>query len=144
MIRLSNILRELNEVGRIENPYPWTYDFVDDDGNVFYSFNTPQHTYSVAFTLHGEDHYELFFNTAGDMGQDTDEGVALRVLSTVTDIANSFIKERTPEEVIFRPIKTKGQEDTRRFKVYGIYLQKNTPPGYKLITIGDTYRMIKK
>lgn len=144
MIRLNRIVEEITEAGRIENPYLWDYDFEDDDGNIFYSFSTPKHTYSVAFTPHGVDRYELFFNTEGDMGQDTEEGVALRVLSTVASIAGAFIEKREPIEVIFRPIKTKGTEDSRRFSVYGIYLEKNLPSDYKLLTLGDTYRLVKK
>lgn len=144
MIRLNQIVEQITEVGEIKNPYPWTYDFEDDDGNIFYSFNTPKHTYSVAFNWQDEGHYELFFNTEGDMGQDTGEGVALRVLSTVADITSKFIKKYQPEEVIFRPIKTKGEEDERRFKVYGVFLQKNLPPDYKLLTLGNTYRLIEK
>ena len=38
------------------------------------------------------------------MGQDTGEGVAMRVLSTVTAITLDFIDRIDPEEVILRPI----------------------------------------
>ncbi len=78
------------------------------------------------------------------MGQDTGEGVATRVLSTVMEVALDFIDRANPQEVIFRPIKTKGEEDRRRFNVYGIYLKKNLPSNYNMITLGDTYRWIKK
>lgn len=142
---LQNLKKDsLKEVGRIENPYPSKYAFADDDGNVFYSFDTPEHTYSVAFTLHDEDRYELFFNTAGDMGQDTGENVAMRVLSTVGHITNEFIEKYKPEEVVFRPIKTKGEGDERRFRVYKIYLEKNIPSDYKLFTVGNTFHLMKK
>jgi hypothetical protein len=144
MIRLNRIVEEITEAGKIENPYLWNYDFEDDDGNIFYSFSTPKHTYSVAFTPQGVDRYQLFFNTEGNMGQDTEEGVALRVLSTVSQIANNFIKERQPIEVIFSPIKTKGTEDSRRFNVYKLYLEKNLPSDYKLLTIDNTFHLMKK
>ena len=137
---------KLNEVGEISNPFDWTYDFVDDDGNYFYSFNSPQNKYSVGITYNGDDSYELLFNTEGEMGQDTGEGVAMRVLSTVTAITLDFIDRNDPSEVILRPIQTKkagDKVDTRRFNVYGAYLRKNLPSGYKLLTLGDTYRMIK-
>ena len=137
---------KLNEVGEISNPFDWTYDFVDDDGNYFYSFNSPQNKYSVGITYNGDDSYEVLFNTEGEMGQDTGEGVAMRVLSTVTAITLDFIDRIDPEEVILRPIQTKkagDKVDTRRFNVYGAYLRKNLPSGYKLLTLGDTYRMIK-
>ena len=137
---------KLNEVGEISNPFDWTYDFVDDDGNYFYSFNSPQNKYSVGISWSGDDSYEVLFNTEGEMGQDTGEGVAMRVLSTVTAITLDFINRNDPSEVILRPIQTKkagDKVDTRRFNVYGAYLRKNLPSGYKLLTLGDTYRMIK-
>jgi ribosome-binding factor A len=137
---------KLNEVGEISNPFDWKYDFADDDGNYFYSFNSPQNKYSVGISWSGDDSYEVLFNTEGEMGQDTGEGVAMRVLSTVTAITLDFIDRIDPEEVILRPIQTKkagDKVDTRRFNVYGAYLRKNLPSGYKLITLGDTYRMIK-
>ena len=137
---------KLNEVGEISNPFDWKYDFADDDGNYFYSFNSPQNKYSVGISWSGDDSYEVLFNTEGEMGQDTGEGVAMRVLSTVTAITLDFIDRIDPEEVILRPIQTKkagDKVDTRRFNVYGAYLRKNLPSGYKLLTLGDTYRMIK-
>jgi len=137
---------KLNEVGEISNPFNWKYDFADDDGNYFYSFSSPQNKYSVGISWSGDDSYEVLFNTEGEMGQDTGEGVAMRVLSTVTAITLDFIDRIDPEEVILRPIQTKkagDKVDTRRFNVYGAYLRKNLPSGYKLLTLGDTYRMIK-
>ena len=134
----------LMETGEIWNPFDWQYDFLDDDGNFFYSFETPKHKYSVGITPNGDDSYELLFNTEGDMGQDTGENVARRVLSTIVLIANEFVTQNQPEELILRPIKTKGSEDRRRFTVYGAYLKKNVPEGYALHTVGDTYRLIKK
>lgn len=134
----------IKEVGEITDPYGWDLRDIDDDGNYFYRFNTPQNEYSVGITNNGQESYEISFTTSGEMGQDTGEGVAMKVLSTVTEIAVDFINKEKPEEVIFRPIKTKGEEDTRRFRVYKAYLDKNLPIGYKLMTFGDTYRFIRK
>lgn len=134
----------INEVGEVTNPFDWGLIDVDDDGNYFYRFNTPQNDYSVGITYNGQNSYELSFSTVGEMGQDTGEGIAMRVLSTVTEIAKDFINKEQPDELIFRPIKTKGDEDTRRARVYKVYLEKNLPSNYKLITIGDTYRAIRK
>lgn len=134
----------IKEIGEISNPFDWGLMDIDDDGNYFYRFNTPQNDYSVGITYNGDDSYELSFSTVGEMGQDTGEGVATRVLSTVMEVALDFIDRANPQEVIFRPIKTKGEEDRRRFNVYGIYLKKNLPSNYNMITLGDTYRWIKK
>jgi hypothetical protein len=134
VIKLVNILRE---VGEVQNPYPWKYNFIDDDGNIFYSFETPQNKYSVGITDNGDNSYEMLFNTEGEMGYNTGEGVALRVLSTVFDIANDFVKEHQPDDFIIRP--TEG----KRARIYKIYAQKNLPSGYKLMSIGDTHHWIK-
>ena len=140
----ETMMEPLEEAGEIQNPFLWDFDFEDGDGNYFYSFKSPGHTYSVGFTWNGGSSYELSFDTEGDEGQDTGEGVALRVLSTVVEIAADFVREVQPEELIFRPIKTKGTKDERRFKVYGLYLKKNLPSNYKLLIFGDTYRILKK
>lgn len=134
----------LNEVGQIQNPFDWGLVDIDDDGNYFYRFNTPNNEYSVGVTYNGAESYELSFSTLGEMGQDTGEGVAMKVLSTVMEIALNFVEKEKPNELIFRPIKTKGDEDKRRFNVYGAYLRANTPKEYNLITLGDTYRWIRK
>jgi hypothetical protein len=134
----------INEIGEIRNSFDWGFRDVDDDGNYFYRFDSPQNEYSVGITYNGDDSYELSFTTVGEMGQDTGEGVAIRVLSTVMEVALDFIDRADPQEIIFRPIKTKGEEDKRRFNVYGVYLRKNLPSNYNMITLGDTYRWIKK
>jgi hypothetical protein len=137
----------IKEIGDISNPFEWQYDFVDGEGNHFYSFNSPQNKYSVGITYNGDDSYEVFFNTEEETDLDTGEGVATRVLSTITQITIDFINRVKPEEVIFRPIQTKSKNDkidTRRFNVYGVYIRKNLPPDYGLLTLGDSYRIIKK
>ena len=137
----------IKEIGDISNPFEWQYDFADDDGNYFYSFNSPQNKYSVGIAYDSDDSYEVLFNTEEEMGQDTNEGVAARVLSTVTQITIDFINRVKPDEVIFRPIQTKSTDDktdTRRFNVYGAYIRRNLPPDYGLLILGDSYRIIKK
>ncbi len=139
MIKLTNILQEvLTEVGEIQNPYKWKYDFVDDDGNYFYSFRTPENKYTVGITWNGNNTYELLFNTVEEMGRDTQENVALRVLSTVFEIGLDFVKKHQPDDFIARPTEQK------RARVYKTYMEKNLPDGYKLVTMADTYHWIKK
>jgi hypothetical protein len=137
----------IKEIGDISNPFEWQYDFVDDEGNHFYSFNSLQNKYSVGIAYDSDDSYEVLFNTEEEMGQDTGEGVATRVLSTVTQITIDFINKVKPKEVIFRPIQTKSTDDkidTRRFNVYGAYIRRNLPSDYGLLILGDSYRIIKK
>ena len=142
----------LNEIGEGTKTYSWKFDSEDADGNYFYSFDTENSTYSVGVANLEDGMYDLSFNTTSkdgdpDTSLDTNEGVPLRVLSTVVDIAKDFIQRTNPEMVIFRPIKTKEvdkQDDMRRYKVYGAYIRKNLPSEYKLIDFGETYRIVKK
>lgn len=145
-MKLLYILKEsfLNEIGDIINPYPWSKDETDDEGNVFYSFNSPGNEYTAAFAYIGVDVFECTFNTVGDMGLDTGEGVPLRILSTVMEIILDFIKKHSPNEIIFRPINTKEGKDNRRFAIYGAFLRKNIPSEYNIMVFGDTYRAIRK
>jgi hypothetical protein len=143
---------QLNEIGEGTRTYSWRFDDEDADGNCFYSFDTEKSTYTVGIANLEDGMYDLSFNTTSpdgdpDTNLDTNEGVPLRVLSTVVEIAKDFIKRANPEIVIFRPIKTKEanrEDDQRRFKVYGAYLKKNLPSEYNLMTFGDTYRIVKK
>jgi hypothetical protein len=137
-------LNKLNEVGELLNPYDFNFTGMDDDGNAFYKFNSPKNEYSVGITDLGGDSYDVTFNTVGEMGLDTNEGVTLRVLSTVGHVMLDFIKRYSPEEIVLHPIATKNDDDKRRFKIYGVFLNKNIPNGYKLITLPDSYRIIKK
>ena len=149
MIKLVDILKEIGEGTKT---YSWKLDDEDADGNYFYSFDTDNSTYSVGIANLEEGMYDLSFNTTSkdgdpDTSLDTNEGVPLRVLSTVVDIAKDFIQKVEPQIVIFRPIQTKrtdAKEDPRRFKVYGAYLKKNLPSNYNLMTFGDTYRIVRK
>jgi hypothetical protein len=142
----------LNEIGEGTKTYSWRFDDEDADGNYFYSFNTEKSTYTVGVANLEDGMYDLSFNTTSpdgdpDVSLDTNEGVPLRVLSTVVAIAKDFIQRAKPESVIFRPIKTKEadkQDDMRRYKLYGAYIRKNIPSNYNVIDFGETYRIVKK
>jgi len=142
----------INEIGEGTKTYSWRFDDEDGDGNYFYSFDTDNSSYGVGIANLEDGMYDLSFNTTSkdgdpDVSLDTNEGVPLRVLSTVVTIAKDFIEKVNPEMVIFRPIKTKEvdkQDDMRRYKLYGAYIRKNLPPEYKLIDFGETYRIVKK
>ena len=142
----------LNEIGEGTRTYSWSFDDEDADGNYFYSFDTEKSTYTVGVANLEDGMYDLSFNTTSpdgdpDVSLDTNEGVPLRVLSTVVTIAKDFIQRAKPESVIFRPIKTKEvdkQDDMRRYKLYGAYIRKNIPSDYNVIDFGETYRIVKK
>lgn len=144
-------MRMLNEIGEGTKPYHWEFVDEDEDGNYFYSFQTEKNYYDVGIANLEDGMYDLSFNAmSGDWDNDldTNEGVPLKVLSTVVEIAKDFIAKVQPEIVIFRPIKTKKgdekEKDQRRSKLYGAYLKKHLPSGYNLMTLGDSYRIVKK
>jgi len=142
----------LKEIGEGTKTYSWQLVDKDTDGNYFYYFETDNSYYDVGIANLEDGMYDLSFNATAKSGDfdadlDTNEGVPLRVLSTVVEIAKDFIKRVDPETVIFRPIKTKQadkENDTRRYKLYGAYLKKNLPSDYKLMEFGGTYRIVKK
>jgi hypothetical protein len=144
-------VESLNEIGEGTKPYHWEFVDEDEDGNLFYAFQTERSHYDVGIANLEDRMYDLSFNAIGkdwDTDLDTNEGVPLRVLSTVVEIAKDFIAKVDPEIVIFRPIKTKKgdekEKDQRRSKLYGAYLKKNLPSNYNLMTVGDSYRIVKK
>lgn len=134
----------LNEIGEGTKAFPWQFNDVDEDGNYFYSFKTPKNDYSVGIADLEEGMYELSFNTVENASLDTNEGVMLKVMSTVVEITKDFIERAKPEAIYFRPIKTGGPEDSRRGRIYAAYIKKNLPSDYSLMTTGDTFRVIKK
>jgi hypothetical protein len=136
MIKLSKLLLEIGD-----NPYKFSAPSIDDDGNIFYKFSTPEHNYSVAIQDKEDDKYELNFNTEEEMGVNTNEQVSIRVLSTVKAIALDFIEKNSPEELLFRPIK--GED--KRERVYRLYINKemHNVPDYTLIDKFNLFRLVK-
>ena len=134
----------LTEIGEGTKVYPWRFDEEDADGNFFYLFDTDKYKYAVGIANLEDGMYELAFNTVSHPELDTNEGVMLRIMSTVVDIAKDFINRVHPEGIYFRPIKTGGPEDSRRGRIYAAYIKKNLPSDYMLMTTGDTFRVLKK
>ena len=134
----------LNEIGEGTKPFDWRFDEEDGDGNYFYLFNTDKHRYAVGIANLEDGMYELAFNTVEHPELDTNEGVMLKIMSTVVEITKDFINRTKPEGIYFRPIKTGGPEDSRRGRIYAAYIKKNLPSEYGLMTTGDTFRVIKK
>ena len=147
-----NTAEPLREIGEGTKIYDWTLEDEDEDGNRFYFFSTEKSSYTVGIADLEDGMYDVSFNAVEKGGDfesdlDTNEGVPLRVLSTVVDITKDFIKKVNPDVVIFRPIKTKEgnrEDDMRRYKLYGAYLRKNIPQEYSLMDSGESYRIVKK
>lgn len=142
----------MKEIGEGTKAYSWNLEDTDEDGNYWYGFETDQFYYQVGIANLDDGMYDLSFNVVTKDGTfdtplDTNEGATLKVMSTVVEIAKDFISKEDPEIMIFRPIKTKEKDkenDMRRSRLYGAYLKKNIPSNYNLMSLGDSYRIVKK
>ena len=148
MIKLSDILKEIGEAEK-KNAYPWKLKVATDD-EVYYQFKTDKYQYAVGFSKIKDKKnpsyklYDLLFTPIESKGEDTNEGVMLRIMTTVTDIARDFVNKYKPDEVTIHPITRSAEDDPKRSRIYGIFLKKNTPEGYNLMQTGESYRIIKK
>lgn len=134
MIQISKLLPEA---------YKATFDFVDGDGNYFYSFKSPENDYSIGIVNLGEGFYEALFHTETGGDQDTGENVAIQVLSTVFQVAKKFTDKHQPQQMIITPIKTKGSDDLRRYNVYARFAKNYLPNGYRVSSSPNVHRWIK-
>lgn len=139
---ISPVVKNLQEVGDLTNSFNWTHKGEDAEGSHFYKFNTPKNEYTVGISDLGDNTYDASFNTISDSSLDTNEGSAMKVISTFISIVIDFIKNNKPDQVIIHPIETKENDD-RRFKIYKLYMTKNTPEGYKVLQLGTSLRYIK-
>ena len=136
---------KLNEIGN--NPLPWKLKAATDE-DVYYQFKTDKYTYAVSLSKTEDDpsleSYDLLFTPVESKGLDTKEGAMLKIMATVADIAGSFIDKYQPDEVTVHPITRGSEDDPKRSRIYGYYLERNLPENYSLIKTGDSFRLIKK
>jgi len=144
----------LNEIGELSS----TFDFIekgkDPEENILYSFKTPENEYTVAFIDLENGVYERYFNTK-DGSYNTNEGIALKVISTVTKITMDFISKYQPNEISIHPIATGKDEfsfddkdaniiNIRRKNISLLLLNKNIDKSkYNIITT-PRHILIKK
>ena len=136
---------KLNEIG--DRPLSWKLKAATDD-EVYYQFKTDKYTYAVGFSRTENDpsftSYDLLFTPVESKGLDTKEGVMVQIMATVADIAKSFVRKYQPDEITIHPITRGSEDDPKRSRIYGYYLERNLPKNYSLIKTGDSFRLIKK
>jgi hypothetical protein len=135
----------INEIGEITNPYKWYLDYIDDEGNYYFKFSTPQNEYSVVATQEPSEYdvYNLTFSVGGSFTVETNEGVVLRVLSTIADIALDVLKKTEASKILIYPTKDENEKSSRRFNVYKPFIMKNIPYPYELEISDGTYIITK-
>jgi hypothetical protein len=136
---------KLNEIGN--NPLPWKLKAATDE-DVYYQFKTKKYTYAVGFSKTEDDptfeSYDLLFTPVESKGLDTKEGVMVKIMATVADITKNFINKYQPDEITIHPITRGSEDDPKRSRIYGYYLERNLPQNYSLLKTGDSFRLIKK
>ena len=135
----------INEIGEITNPYKWYLDYIDDEGSYYFKFSTPQNEYSVVATQEPSEYdvYNLTFSVGGSYSVETNEGVVLRVLSTIADIALDVLKKTEASKILIYPTKDKDEKSSRRFNIYKPFIMKNIPYPYELEISDGTYIITK-
>lgn len=138
---------KLNEIGN--RPLSWKLKAATDE-DVYYQFKTDKYTYAVSFSKTEDEEdpslesYDLLFTPVESKGLDTNEGAMLKIMATVADIAGNFVNKYQPDEVTVYPITRGSEDDPKRSRIYGYYLERNLPENYSLIKTGDSFRLIKK
>lgn len=143
MIKLIDILCEVGD-----KPLPWKLK-ADLGDEVYYQFKTEKYTYAVSFSQTEDEDpsftsYDLLFTPIESKGLDTNEGVMLKIMATVSSIAGDFVTNHQPDEVTIHPITRGSEDDPKRSKIYGYYLEKNLPKNYSLLKTGESYKILKK
>jgi len=142
MIKMKHLLQEIGEANT--EPYAYRLDFTINQAH----FRTDAGTlYEVDFRSDSRSVMEIHFAVVDDAGRrdqesETNEGVALRVMSTITQIIRRAVDRIMPREIVISAAKS----DQRRMRLYRQYVAKNLT-GYDEVQ-GDaawsTYRKTPK
>lgn len=151
-------LPSISEVGE-SNITPYTFIF-DDIGftNKEYRFTTEDNDDYIVDVINLDDTkkiWEMGFGVEGHTHDNekfnyeviTNRGRLFKIMSTIVKIAYDFIERYSPNVLYFKPSKTEGEQDNRRFNLYMQYVKKNMRSDYFAHQYGDYIvieRKIKK
>lgn len=134
-------LHNLDEYGEANLP---PYDFnVEDLGydQVNYNFDTEDgDEYVVMFNQFDRIKriWDLQFGVVDGTPTDVvNRGRRDRVMSTLVKIVNAFIDKYKPNAIRFKPSKSRGEEDMRRYNMYMAYIKKNMRSDYFVYPYGE-------
>lgn len=134
-------LHNLDEYGEANLP---PYDFnIEDLGydQVNYNFDTEDgDEYVVMFNQFDRIKriWDLQFGVVDGTPTDVvNRGRRGRVMSTLVKIVNAFIDKYKPNAIRFKPSKSKGEEDMRRYNMYMAYIKKNMRSDYFVYPYGE-------
>ena len=141
----------LNEVGE-GNLTPYQYSINNNRSNyIICSFMTEDNDmYKVILAVVDTDErkgetWEISFRVEGINSNvaTLNKGRIYRVMATLGKIMNDLIKEKSPFRIAIEPIKSRDEEENKRWKVYELFLSKNIPSGYRL-KYSDEFIILEK
>jgi len=130
MIKIGKLLAEIGDASI--KPSPYTKNQINSD-KLVYNFNVQGQEYRVTINEFGDNGEDIMFDfnkveSPEDTYLDTNLGHQYRILSTVVAIMKEYIKEHPDtKELTYIPVKTQGEDDSRREKLYKAYIQKIVP-----------------
>ncbi len=140
-------LDSISEVGEgSSTAYPFQFDNISDN-EVHYYFSTEGFDYDVI--LNGDQRsgkWNMQFGAIGGTPSDvTNEGKPLKIMSTLLNITNDFIKKFEPNVLMFKPEKNEEYDgdDKRRYNMYMAFIKKHMIRNYTVFERGD-YIIIQK
>jgi hypothetical protein len=127
-------LHNLDEYGEGTFPaYPFKFQNISFN-EVEYDFDTEdgdEYIVIIKQIDRVQNIWDIQFGIAG--GEPTDvlnKGRRDYVMSTIVKITNDFIDRFKPNALTFKPEKSKGENDMRRFNMYMAYIRKNMRDDY--------------
>ena len=140
------ITEEVEKIFEIGEANAATYKYTKElrKGAVWYKFDTEDNDkYSVVIykdVMLGNEvsawivEFSVINNPTNPKDTDfkavVNKGRLFKVMSTITMIIKDFASEFNPEILAVIPSKSKGDTDTRRFKMYYQFIAKNIPSNY--------------
>lgn len=135
---------DIKEVGDASiQPYTWELE-LSNEYEIVYTFRTDNNTpYEVHFFDEKKGWYTLMFAAHGKSDIETNKGELYRVMSTLVDITQDFIKKYNPEAINFTGEDKKSAtsilkiKPSQRTSLYRAYLQKHLPSNYKIKQVAN-------
>ena len=138
----KNIFNEnkLYEVGEANLPsYPYTLKNTTSYKREYFFTTDDNDDYIVTFDHSSTLIWEIYFKANTYFDATLNKKSMYRVMSTITEIVKSFADETNPMMLIFSGVKTKGENDERRNKLYIAYIYKHINDNYKLVKNNENY-----
>lgn len=127
----------LDEYGEASSePYEYEFDSISWD-EINYHFVTEDGDPYIVIAVNTDrtkNVWELEFGVEGGHHSDViNKGRIFNVMATIQKITNDLIERVKPNVLKFKPSKSKGEDDNRRYHMYMSYIRKNMRNDYVVV-----------